>query len=517
MNLLTDPWIPVREGAVFKQIRYKDVLCADNPDLQIALPRDDLELACIQMLAAMTQVIFMPHDRNELRERVKTPLTENEYDAGVKKYIDWFDLDHPQWPFMQINETGAKETTPIQKMFVGLPAGNNHAFFNNGYVKKNKSIYSDITQVCESCAAVAIFNLSSNSPNISGKHKAGIRGNNPVNSFIYNKNLRKIVWLNTLSKEWCNRFYSSENDFPVWVQSIKKNSTIYQNDIGLFRGLFWVPLLIKLVVDESNDVHTCDCCGNASKKMYREFYLGSEFMFSIHGLWKHPNVAFVLDPKRGKYTLSFRNKAPAWVQLNEILFKNIQKRSPGYIPALVVQQYQEVFNNSMHILIGGYRSKSATDAAIRQRRHELYSFPSGWNTVHSDRLHEIVIVGIEFHSLLTSELFKLMKGIKSKKKSIKGIGEKLKIDKYASDLFYHATEPLIHSMLRETKLREFISSKNHYLEELAAICIEIFEQVTKPYVIKPELIGSVSLARVKLKRLLKKLKEEHTTVTGGAV
>ena len=63
MNLLNDPWIPIRKGADFKHIAYKELLCSEQSDLQVALPRDDLELACIQMLAALTQVIFMPADK----------------------------------------------------------------------------------------------------------------------------------------------------------------------------------------------------------------------------------------------------------------------------------------------------------------------------------------------------------------------------------------------------------------------------------------------------------------------
>jgi hypothetical protein len=70
-------------------------------------------------------------------------------------------------------------------------------------------------------------------------------------------------------------------------------------------------------------------------------------------------------------------------------------------------------------------------------------------------------------------------------------------------------------MLRDTSLREYIKTKDIFLEDLCQICFDIFDRVTRPFAIKPELIGTIALARVKLKRLLTEIKNNHT-VTGGA-
>ncbi|MCM8597095.1 MAG: type I-E CRISPR-associated protein Cse1/CasA, partial [Candidatus Accumulibacter sp.] len=63
MNLLEDPWIPVRadNGAgAFRLLTYRALLCEPGQNWQISLPRDDLELACLQLLVCMTQVMFLP-------------------------------------------------------------------------------------------------------------------------------------------------------------------------------------------------------------------------------------------------------------------------------------------------------------------------------------------------------------------------------------------------------------------------------------------------------------------------
>lgn len=66
MNLLTDPWIPVRpDGGTgpLQLLTYRQLLCAPDPGWRIALPRDDLELACLQLLGSLTQGKTVAADR----------------------------------------------------------------------------------------------------------------------------------------------------------------------------------------------------------------------------------------------------------------------------------------------------------------------------------------------------------------------------------------------------------------------------------------------------------------------
>ena len=52
MNLLTDDWVPVAHQGQFKHISLMAVLCRDE-DWQIACPRDDFELATLQLLICL--------------------------------------------------------------------------------------------------------------------------------------------------------------------------------------------------------------------------------------------------------------------------------------------------------------------------------------------------------------------------------------------------------------------------------------------------------------------------------
>ena len=94
MNLLSDPWIPVRaesDAADFRLLTYRELL-SEPGTWQISLPRDDLELACVQLLVCMTQVMFLPEDDRTLRKRLAEPLSRKAFDAGIAPCREWFDL-----------------------------------------------------------------------------------------------------------------------------------------------------------------------------------------------------------------------------------------------------------------------------------------------------------------------------------------------------------------------------------------------------------------------------------------
>ena len=148
MNLLKAPWIPVRAdggAGAFCLLTYQQLLCEPG-NWQVSLPRDDLELACVQLLVCMTQVMFMPegdpssdpNGNKALRARITKPLSSDEFDKGIapcnRKGEEWFDLDHPTQPFMQSRKVTGKLTS-VQKLLPGLPektstAPGAHCFFN---------------------------------------------------------------------------------------------------------------------------------------------------------------------------------------------------------------------------------------------------------------------------------------------------------------------------------------------------------------------------------------------------
>ncbi|MFZ5614115.1 MAG: type I-E CRISPR-associated protein Cse1/CasA [Pseudomonadota bacterium] len=517
MNLLKDPWIPVRADGTgpFRQITYEELLCRAS-DWHISLPRDDMEMACLQLLACLTQVIFLPESNSRLREYVRTPLRPEAFADGVRPYLEWFDLDHPEWPFMQTHGVKAAEATPIQKLLIGLPEGNNHAFFNAA---------GEVRHLGPACTAIALFNQASNSPSFGGGFKGSLRGNAPITTLVSGDNLRETVWRNVITRERVLARlpgYDPANDKPTWVAPIKAGETIQTGSIGLLRGLFWQPAHVQLV--RADREAPCDCLGGDAGPGYSGF-LKEKFNFTVSGVWPHPHGPLSISVKKGQLEQKFasfttkpsartqlsescaeegRDKhatPPAWTQLSEFVVpRDTAGGQEGQSPAEPVTQFGALYPEApLHLLVGGY---CANQASILERRHEFFSIAKGW-AENRGRLERFVEIGLQLRTALRGNLCYAAQGHKDN--GWQGLGAP--VHKTGEELFFQWTENLVHRVLRNFSSKEFRAERERFAAEMAGVCIDIFEHLTQPYARKPELIPIIAAARRGLERDLNKVKE----------
>lgn len=516
MNLLKDPWIPVRgDGGTgpFCLLTYQQLLC-QAANWQVSIPRDDMELACVQLLVCMTQVMFLPEDNNTLRARIATPLSVSDFNVGVESCKDWFNLDHPTQPFMQTRGVKATEDTPIQKLLIGLPEGNNHAFFNE---------VGEVYYLGGTMAAIALFNQASNTPSFGGGFKGSLRGGSPITTLVFGESLRETIWRNVLTRPRIEErqitISGFEKDMPTWVNPIPQNATFHWNEIGLVRGLFWQPARVELVKSETD--FPCDLLGGDPVPGYTGFRT-EKFKFAVEGVWPHPHGTMTLSLKKGtperKFS-SFRTTAPAWTLLSEFVVPkgtNHCNAKEGSIPAGPITQANELGQGGLHLLVGGYRTKQAS---VLERRHELISLAQGWRD-DKERLAKLVAIGLRAHDSLLDAIFQVafgkgeLKGIGlvHKKKGRRVIRNRKDANGFhdiSEKLFYARTESLIHETFsNELTWKEWANARTAFAQQLGRHCRDIFEELTDPYAMKPELIPVIAWARRGLNRDLKKLMEE---------
>lgn len=504
MNLLEDPWIPVRadHGAgAFQLLTYRALLCEPGQYWQISLPRDDLELACLQLLVSMTQVIFLPDDDPSLRRRLADPLTPAEFDAGVAPFADWFDLDHPTQPFMQTRGVKTTEATPIQKLLIGLPEGNNHAFFNDA---------GEVGHVSGSVAAIALFNQASNCPSFGGGFKGGLRGGAPITTLVFDRDLRRMVWRNVLTRPRVEERQIAApgpaHDRPTWVAPIAEKSIIHWNQINLMRGLFWQPAHVELVKAE-HDARACDVLGGEAAAGYSGL-LKEKFNFTVEGVWPHPHGAMNMTLKKGvleQRFASFTTTAPAWTQLSEFVLPRVvndRDAKEGSTPAGPVSQFAAIAGGErLNLLVGGYRTNQAS---VLERRHELIGLAPGWGA--EKRLSTLVEIGKDAKKALRGKLYFAVQG--NKDKELKGLGAA--VHETAEKLFYARTESLIQQTFSsDATFKEWGEARRRYAQQIADHCRAIFEELTDPYALKPELIPVIAWSRRALNIDLKKLMEDN--------
>jgi len=397
MNLLIDPWIPVKSKTCLEQITLQTLLTSKT-HYSLSLPRDDMELGALQLLISLVQVIATPENAEQSRKRALFPLTKEDYLEIVKLWLEKFDLLHNEHPFMQQINSQAKATTPIQKLFMGLPAGNNHAFFNE---------VGEINQICGGCAAIALFNLASNAPGFSGKHKAGLRGGGKINTLIAGHDLRETIWVNILNNKSIEDLLpEAKNNELCWIDPIKPKEKISADSIGLNRGLFWQPLRLKLEFQEHSG--ECEHCGHKNEQMYTGFICEADFKFEVLGRWPHPHSPRQWNIKKGEkdkeHYLSLNQLVPGWTQLNQFIL-NQSSEEQGSLRAVIVSQFENVFLDQVYdkliIHVSGYANNQA---AILERRHELFSMPEQWQE-NKKWIQQAIIMALEIKHILRGKLY----------------------------------------------------------------------------------------------------------------
>jgi len=475
MNLLKDNWIPIQKNNKVQLIKLKSLLCQDA-DWQLCLNRDDMELAALQLLVCIVQVIFIPEENRQLIQRWKEPLTDKEYETAIQPFIDWFDLLHPNFPFMQTRGVNATHITPIQKLFIGLPEGNNHAFFNRADEYRQASLAN---------AAILIFNQAINSPSFGGGFKGSLRGGAPISTLITDDTLRQTIWCNILTKKYAESLFPSiRRDMPVWVSPIQPKQNLFTADLGFIRGLFWQPAHIELI---------CNAEGTVIG-FYKE-----RFPFTIQDelaiRWPHPHGVKKWAIKKGireEKFLSFTTEAPAWTSLAFLLVEK-QGDKMGNSPAPVLNQYRKVFRGRpLHLAVGGYRNKQAL---ILERRHELFSFKKGWPD-GIQHIQHFVDFALECKTILHKKMYGLNKNL-----GTKGLDNKSEV------MFYKRTETPIHKILKEMDWQTASNEIRETISELTKITKEIFETLVMPYDHDPKMVKIIIKSRAALLSDLKKLEE----------
>ena len=509
MNLLTDQWIPVRplDGGGTGKISLRDLLCGERR-WELCLPRDDMELAAMQLLICITQVIMTPKTTEELRSRIAKPLSKGDYEIEIQPYGDWFHLDHHEYPFMQVRGVTAKDQTPMDKLLPGVTGATNSCFVNQPGLADG---------LCPGCTAIALFNQASCAPSFGGGFKPGLRGfATPVTTLVQGDHLRRTIWLNVLNKEAITQNLPWHGDTgtqkPTWMEPIKASEAIPIQRIGFLRGLLWQPDHIELFPPITAE--SCSCCGIQTDKAYTAFNK-AQFRYTITGTWPHPHSPRIMTSKKGQMKekfVAFTTSAPAWTQLSRFIVQQQMDETniEGQQPASVILQARILYGTNsqkLHLLVGGYRNNQAS---VLERHHEVFTLNHGWDQ-HSDVIKELVSKGMGYRSALTGALFFFCKGLKDKKAKtvkLKGLGEKIELVKVAETQFYRRSEPTVEETLARIDFTMPELELVRMRKVLKGIVEELFEESVRPYLNDPELIRTLAVARKTLYKHLNNLEPQ---------
>jgi len=504
MNLLTAAWIPIQHQGNYQKISLQQLLCGEQTGA-VCLPRDDMELACLQLLCAITQVLFLPSDKKEMLKYLKEPISAGIYEDACSDKMDWFDLNHEKTPFMQFRNVTPSKTEPytnMDKLLAGVSDGANKTFVNPQGLGAG---------LCESCTAIALFNMANNAPSVGGGFQGSFRGNTPITVLIKDRDLRETVWLNILSEEAVGKIMpwheDTKNQKPNYVDKDIAGKSIDASRIGLARGLLWQPAHYELYPPIENTI--CSCCG--FKGLVYINFKKEKFKYSLKGYWPHPFSAtkynFDKDNKDEKINVtfnSFTTTAPAWTHLSSFLFLNKNKKEGGS-PAPIIEQAKSILNGKpLDLIIGGYRYKPPQTATITARCHELFSLSEGWDE-HEVGMRLLISTAVGYKQVLRKALYSFVSRAivnAGSKKNKDRIGE---ICSSMEAIYYQRTEGIVRNRLAAIKADMLPAEKLTLHEQLKTIVISLFNQATEPYSQEPKMLKALALARRTLHKHLQEL------------
>lgn len=309
MNLIDDPWIPVRRrsGAVqwIAPWQLTDVFETD-PCVEVAAPRPDFSGALVQFLIGLLQTCMAPEDSREWRMKLKQPPATEELRTAFSGVRPAFFLDGDRPRFLQdlrlADEVGLlapseqeERNRPIAEMFIGTPTGktikdNTDLFVKRGYIEV----------LCERCTAAALLCLQVNAPSGGQGNRTGIRGGGPLTTLVLAETLWQTCWLSVLEKGHFDGLGKAglcqlSDTFP-WLSPTRTSeggATTTTEDAHPAQMYWAMPRRIHLIAEAS--CGSCSICGSESNTTYRK-YLAKNLGVNYAGPWKHPLSPHFIAP-----------------------------------------------------------------------------------------------------------------------------------------------------------------------------------------------------------------------------
>ena len=297
MNLIYDPWIPVRRADGSREtIAPRQITegIASNPIVAVASPRPDFDGALTQFLIGLLQTTCAPLNTltwRKWRREAPSPECLRERFAAVA-YV--FDLEG-KVAFMQ-DYCPAELTNELEiaALLIDAPGENTLEQNKDHFIKRN-----GVTQLCPACVATALFSLQTNAPSGGKGYRTGLRGGGPLTTLVLGKTLWETSWLNILDTArhlGDGGGKDGEADRFPWLAPTRISDA--KPPAGITTPVdvhpdqqFWaMPRRIRLLAEDLPAHPLCDLCGTATTKVYRHFvthnygvnYQGFEHPLSPH-------------------------------------------------------------------------------------------------------------------------------------------------------------------------------------------------------------------------------------------
>lgn len=293
MNLIEDPWMPVRRTDGSHDWIAPDQL-ADPDIVAFDADRADFNGALMQFAIGLLQTTAPVESSATWREFLTSPPNARTLRDWFAPVAEAFSLDGDGPRFMQDVALApeASALNPISALLIESPGEN--ALRNNSdhFVKRAR-----LDAVCPACAATALFTLQTNAPAGGVGYRTGLRGGGPLTTLLLHQsptNLWQNVWLNVIERpqhlERCGDASRTGAQFRFpWltdVASLQPGGELAPAQVHPDHVFWAMPRRIRLDLDTVEE-GSCGLCGRISDKLIRQF-VAKNYGLNYKGAWDHP-------------------------------------------------------------------------------------------------------------------------------------------------------------------------------------------------------------------------------------
>lgn len=287
MNLLIDKWIPVYGNSGSNKVSLSDILIGEESFSDVYTCRDDLDVALLHLLIGITAYLFQPDSRNEWSNRVKIPISKEEYTRGIQKHSGYFNLFDDEYPFMQNADLKPSNPMSLEKMLL-YPSGNNATFHMPN---------AKVSGLCSSCIIIAMTRQAVFGPPNRGAERCFNVSLGSLYVFVRGDDLRETIWLNIPDIKSFDPSGRKTNNFPTWVDS-PSYDFVEKDSLG--RGMLWCGENWKI---GNMSIGKCSLCGEESDSLCTEMQRSQILIKTTgnnSGHWSHPCIPVYMVKKKDK-------------------------------------------------------------------------------------------------------------------------------------------------------------------------------------------------------------------------
>lgn len=300
MNLLDEPWIPVRrhdgESDWIRPAQLGDPALA-----AFDACRADFNGALAQFAIGLLQTCAPAEDLSSWRQWLRDPPDAATLDPCLAPHRAAFELDGDGPRFMQDLTLRADEGEPLSVANLLIETPGENAIRNNSdhFIKRGR-----VTAICPHCAALALFTLQINAPSGGAGHRTGLRGGGPLTTLLAvsaapNRpaSLWQTLWMNVresavfMPEPLAPGMAQPSRTFP-WLAP---QEALQQGQAGQLTPaqvhpahVFWaMPRRIRLDFEQAAPGGSCDLCGRESAQRLAH-YVTRNYGLNYKGAWLHP-------------------------------------------------------------------------------------------------------------------------------------------------------------------------------------------------------------------------------------